>query len=88
MELDDDQEGILTELNYRGRVVKVVRSQSAEDVIRIINTSGLTEVELIVSMGHLTVDKLEAAGTLSAFLFATQLLGVMYVDAQDLYRST
>lgn len=87
MERDDDQDGILTEMTYRGKVVKLVRSQSNDELVRMINTSALTEVELMVSVSDLTVTRLEEAGTLAPFLFAAQLLGVLYIDALELYRS-
>lgn len=82
MALDDDQEGLLSQMEYHGFLLKTVRSAVAEDAVRIIDTSGLTDMKYLTTVGAPTLARLERSGRLGPFLFALQLIGVMMIDAK------
>jgi len=82
MVFDEDQDGILTELQYKGRVVKVIPVETGDEAIRIIDTSGITDVEYVVTVGRPVLARIEKQGTLGAFLFSLQLIGVMMIDSE------
>jgi hypothetical protein len=84
MTFDKDKDGVLTELQYRGNVVKIVETSFVEEAVRILDTSGLTDVKYVATIGAPMVARLEKAGTLTPFMFAVQLLAVMLIDAYDL----
>jgi len=84
MTFDKDNDGVLTELQYRGQVVKIVHTSFVEEAVRILDTSGLTDVKYVATVGSPIVARLEKAGTLTPFMFAVQLLAVMLIDASEL----
>ena len=55
-----------------------------EEAVRILDTSGLTDVKYVATVGSPIVARLEKAGTLTPFMFAVQLLAVMLIDASEL----
>jgi len=82
MELDKDEEGLLTQMTYLGQTMKTVVSSANEEAIRIIDTSGLTDTKYMTTVSRLIHDRLERTGRLGPFLVALQLVNVMIVDSR------
>ena len=82
MELDDDQDGLLSQTKYNGFLLKTVHSSVAEDAVRIIDTSGLTDTKYMSTIGAPLFARLEKSGRVGPFLLAIQLLNILMIDAK------
>jgi len=82
VELDKDEEGLLTQMTYLGHTMKTVVSGINEEAVHIIDTSGLTDTKYITTISSLIHARLERTGRLGPFLVALQLINVMIVDSR------
>jgi len=76
---DDD---VVTRMKYRGNVVKVVVSEINEEAIRIVDTSGLTDVTMMVIVSRLLWNRIVEGGSIAAFTNTLQLVAVQMIDAK------
>ena len=82
--MGDNGEGVITELNYKGRVFKIVVSADGGTVIEFVNTSGLTDTTLMAVVGAPTMQLIHNAKLMGMFQLTLQLLAVVMVDAAEL----
>ena len=82
MNLDDDQDGLLSQMTYNGYLLKTIQSAVAEDAVRIIDTSGLTETKYMTTIGAPLWHRLEKSKRTGPFLWVIQLANILMVDAK------
>lgn len=82
MALDDDSEGLLSQLEYHGYTLKTVSSHISEDAIRIIDVSALTEMQYMTTVSAPIWARMEKAGLTGSFLWALQLVGILMLDSK------
>ncbi len=82
MALDNDREGLLSQMEYNGFLMKTIQSSVAEDAIRIIDTSGLTETKYVTTIGAPVWARVEETRRAGPFLWTVQLLNILMIDAK------
>lgn len=76
---DDD---VLTRLTYKDQTVKIVVSEVNEEMIRIIDTSGLTDVVMMIIVSRLLFNRITANGSIAQFTHALQAIALQLIDAK------
>ena len=76
---DDD---VLTRMSYQGHTVKIVISEVNEEMIRIIDTSGLTDVTMMIIVSRLLYNRMVANGSIAVFTHGLQGIALQLIDAK------
>jgi hypothetical protein len=72
----------LVRIQYAGMIIEIVESQEPGDSIRFIDSSSLTDMEMIITVSHTVVDLMERQGSMAAFLLALQQTAIQVLDAK------
>ncbi len=80
--MDPEQDAdVITVMEYKGRTVKIVTSQVAGDTVRFIDTSGLTDLSMLIVVAQHVLNKVDRYGSVALFALALQGLAVQMIEA-------
>jgi len=82
MEDWNEDPDVLTRLTYQGHVVKVVVSKVNEEMIRIVDTSGLTDISMMIIVSELLMRRIREGGSIAQLTNALQGIAIQLIDAK------
>lgn len=82
MEKWNEEDDVITRLTYQGETVKIVVSRVNEEMIRIVDTSGLTDVAMMIVVSQLLMDRIHTGGSIAQFTHALQGVALQLIDAK------
>ncbi len=82
MALDKDGDGLLSQMEYNGYLMKTIQSGVSEEAFRIIDTSGLTDTKYMATIGAPLWARIEQSHRTGPFLWTVQLLNILMIDAK------
>jgi len=82
MEPWDEDDDVVTRMKYRGHTVKIIVSEVNEEMIRIIDTSGLTDVSMMMIVSRLLWNRIKEGGSVAGFTHALQAIAIQLIDAK------
>jgi hypothetical protein len=79
VEWDDD---MVTKLTYADVEVTIVKSAVEEEMIRFIDMTGLTDMEMMITISQPILTRIEEHGSLAAFSLSLQQTALQLIDAR------
>ncbi|RLA44348.1 MAG: hypothetical protein DRR06_09930 [Gammaproteobacteria bacterium] len=78
----DEDPDVVTRMKYQGHTVKIIVSEVNEEMIRIMDTSGLTDVSMMILVSRLLWNRIKDSGSVAGFTHALQAIAIQLIDAK------